>query len=260
MPLTVSEEERNALERAQARSQQVRHWRRYQAVLLRGLGVPVAEVARDLGCSEAQRLQLDSGLADGGTGRCRGGPASGQPAPAARCGSGGGAGRPGGRGRSAGVRLRRRQLDRAAAAYRVGQARLAGRRADHPTHVAPFGVEMETAQVCPGTTRPGVRGEKKPSHSKQQRMVAAGGEVWFGDETTLREFPPLRAAWAKRGQQQIVVISGRNARRVVHGALNVATGEFASLIRERSRQDDCAAFVDALGQRAPACAETAGVG
>jgi transposase len=82
-------------------------------------------------------------------------------------------------------------------------------------------------------------------------MVAAGGEVWFGDETTLREFPPLRAAWARRGQQQIVVISGRNARRVVHGALNVATGEFVSLIRERSRQDDCAAFIEALGQLRP---------
>jgi transposase len=82
-------------------------------------------------------------------------------------------------------------------------------------------------------------------------MVAAGGEGWFGDETTLREFPPLRAAWARRSQQQIVFISGRNARRVVHGALNVATGEFVSLIRERSRQDDCAAFVEALGQLRP---------
>lgn len=82
-------------------------------------------------------------------------------------------------------------------------------------------------------------------------MVAAGGEVWFGDETTLREFPPLRAAWARRGQQQIVVISGRNARRVVHGALNVATGELVTLVRERSRQDDCAAFVEALGRVHP---------
>ena len=78
-----------------------------------------------------------------------------------------------------------------------------------------------------------------------------GGEVWFGDETTLREFPPLRAAWAKRGQQQIVVISGRNARRVVHGALNAASGELVCLIRERSRQDDCAAFVERLGQLRP---------
>jgi transposase len=82
-------------------------------------------------------------------------------------------------------------------------------------------------------------------------VAAAGGEVWFGDETTLREFPPLRAAWARRGQQQVVVVSGRNARRVVYGALNVATGEFESLVRERSRQDDCAAFVEALGRVRP---------
>jgi transposase len=82
-------------------------------------------------------------------------------------------------------------------------------------------------------------------------MVAAGGEVWFGDETTLREFPPLRAAWAKRGEQAVVVVSGRNARRVLHGALNAATGDLALLVRERSRQDDCLAFVEALGQVRP---------
>ena len=82
-------------------------------------------------------------------------------------------------------------------------------------------------------------------------MAVAGGEVWFGDETSLREFPPLRAAWARRGQQQVVVLSGRNARCVVHGALNVATGELVTLLRDRSRQDDCAAFVEALGHLRP---------
>ena len=83
-------------------------------------------------------------------------------------------------------------------------------------------------------------------------MVAAGGEVWFGDETTLREFPPLRAGWARRGEQAVVVVTGRNSRRVVHGALNAATGELVTLIRERSRQDDCLAFVETLGQVRPA--------
>jgi transposase len=82
-------------------------------------------------------------------------------------------------------------------------------------------------------------------------VVAAGGEVWFGDETTLREFPPLRAAWARRGEQAVVVVSGRNARRVLPGALNAATGEMALLVRERSRQDDCLAFVEALGHIRP---------
>ncbi len=82
-------------------------------------------------------------------------------------------------------------------------------------------------------------------------MLEAGGEVWFGDETTLREFPPLRASWAKRGQQREVVISGRNGRRVIHGALNAATGELVDLVRERSRQDDCIAFIERLGQVRP---------
>lgn len=81
--------------------------------------------------------------------------------------------------------------------------------------------------------------------------VAGGGEVWFGDETTLREYPPLRAAWAQRGEPADVVISGRNGRRVRHGALNAATGELVQLIRERSRQDDCLAFIEALGQVRP---------
>lgn len=82
-------------------------------------------------------------------------------------------------------------------------------------------------------------------------VVAAGGEVWVGDETTLREFPPLRAAWARRGEQARVVISGRNARRVLHGALNAATGECARLLRAAGRQEDCAAFVTELGRVRP---------
>ncbi|MGZ3663280.1 MAG: IS630 family transposase [Ktedonobacterales bacterium] len=82
-------------------------------------------------------------------------------------------------------------------------------------------------------------------------LTQAGGEVWFGDETTLREYPPLRATWAKRGQPANVVISGRNARRVIHGALNAATGEVVQLVRERSRQDDCMAFIETLGRLRP---------
>ena len=42
-----------------------------------------------------------------------------------------------------------------------------------------------------------------------------------------------------------------------HGILDVAIGEFISLVRERSRQDDCTAFVAALGQGAPRGAQAA---
>lgn len=53
MSLTVTEDERAALEAGQNQSRRVRHWRRYRAVLLRADSVPVTEVARALGCSEA---------------------------------------------------------------------------------------------------------------------------------------------------------------------------------------------------------------
>jgi transposase len=64
----------------------------------------------------------------------------------------------------------------------------------------------------------------------------------------VRELPPLRAAWSRRGQQQVVLLSGRNGRRVLPGALNPHTGEVVRLVRERNRQDDAVALVTALGQ------------
>ena len=73
----------------------------------------------------------------------------------------------------------------------------------------------------------------------------------MADETTLRELPPLRAAWARRGEQAIVEISGRNARRVLHGALNVTSGEWVAVMRERGRSADSEAFLQELGQRRP---------
>lgn len=34
-----------------------------------------------------------------------------------------------------------------------------------------------------------------------REVLDAAREVWFGDETSLREFPPLRAAWSRIGEQ-----------------------------------------------------------
>jgi len=84
------------------------------------------------------------------------------------------------------------------------------------------------------------------------QTLAAGGAVWFADETTLREFPPLRSAWARRGEQAVVTISGRNSRRVLHGAVNMATGAMVRVVRERNRGVDSAALVAALAARTPA--------
>jgi len=69
------------------------------------------------------------------------------------------------------------------------------------------------------------------------------------DETTLRLLPPLRAAWALRGKQAEVPISGHNAQRVLFGALNPGTGHRILLRRNRARQQDFCAFLRELRRR-----------
>lgn len=64
-----------------------------------------------------------------------------------------------------------------------------------------------------------------------------------GDETDLLLFPPLRAAWSPRGRPLRVVLCGRNARRVVFGAMNLRTGRRLLLPRERQRAADFQAFL-----------------
>lgn len=69
------------------------------------------------------------------------------------------------------------------------------------------------------------------------------------DETDLLLFPPLRAGWAPRGQPKEVVLSGRNARRVIFGALNLRTGSRFFLARERQRAADYQALLRLLHDR-----------
>jgi hypothetical protein len=69
------------------------------------------------------------------------------------------------------------------------------------------------------------------------------------DETDLLLLPPLRAGWARRGQPFDVPISGRNARRVVFGAMNLRTGSRLFLARERQRAGDFQAFLRLVHER-----------
>jgi transposase len=87
--------------------------------------------------------------------------------------------------------------------------------------------------------------------TRAQAMLEAGGEVWVADETALREFPPLRASWSQRGTPAVVLISGKNTRRTILGALNVRSGELVTLVRERCRTEDVVLAVQALGTLRP---------
>jgi transposase len=73
----------------------------------------------------------------------------------------------------------------------------------------------------------------------------------FLDATLLRWFPPLRHVWAFRGEQAVVPITGRNAKRVLFGALNPRTGHRLALCRCRYRQEDFQAFLRHLRQHYP---------
>lgn len=67
--------------------------------------------------------------------------------------------------------------------------------------------------------------------------------VLFEDETILRELPPLRCCWAKRGTRAVVPITGNNARRSVFGVLNPRTGKRLCSVRQRNRAEDFRSFL-----------------
>ena len=66
------------------------------------------------------------------------------------------------------------------------------------------------------------------------------------DETDLLLFPPLRASWSPRGEPQPVEISGRNAKRVLFGTINIRTGHRLRLVRFRQRGEDFRAFLELI--------------
>lgn len=73
----------------------------------------------------------------------------------------------------------------------------------------------------------------------------------FEDETILRLFPVLRRAWALRGEQAIVPITGRNAKRVLFGTINPRTGHRIVLRRPNMRQENFQDFLWLLRRSYP---------
>jgi len=53
------------------------------------------------------------------------------------------------------------------------------------------------------------------------------------DEVIITETPPLYFCYGRRGQQVCVPITGNRAKRILHGVLNITTGELLLLITEK---------------------------
>jgi len=65
--------------------------------------------------------------------------------------------------------------------------------------------------------------------------MPAKAVLLFEDETILRLFPVLRRAWSLRGHQARVPITGKNAKRVLFGAINMRTGHRIVMRRANMR-------------------------
>lgn len=63
------------------------------------------------------------------------------------------------------------------------------------------------------------------------------------DETILRLFPVLRRAWSLRGEQSLVFITGRNAKRVLYATINLRTGHRICRVGPDMRQEQFQAFL-----------------
>jgi hypothetical protein len=63
------------------------------------------------------------------------------------------------------------------------------------------------------------------------------------DETIITETPPLYAAYGHIGEQVRVPITGNRAKRILHGAINVGSGDVALLITHVWEQEEHQAFL-----------------
>ena len=87
---------------------------------------------------------------------------------------------------------------------------------------------------------------------KQWELVKAVVEapaeaaILYGDESRLQLLPLIRAMWHWVGQQVRIPTPGTNVSRALFGALNIRTGHWTYLVRERMCQDDFIAFLEQL--------------
>jgi len=63
------------------------------------------------------------------------------------------------------------------------------------------------------------------------------------DETIITETPPLYSCYGRRGQQVEVPITGNRAKRILHGAINVGSGDALLLITHEWVQETHQAFL-----------------
>lgn len=81
-----------------------------------------------------------------------------------------------------------------------------------------------------------------------EAIITAGPEavVLYADESRVQTLPLLRAMWQWLGQQVRIPTPGSNTTRAIFGALNIRTGQWTYLVRQRMQTEDFIAFLEHL--------------
>jgi len=70
--------------------------------------------------------------------------------------------------------------------------------------------------------------------------------ILYADESRIQLLPLIRAMWHWVGQQVRIPTPGTNVSRALFGALDIRTGHWTYLVRERMRKEDFVAFLEHL--------------
>ena len=98
------------------------------------------------------------------------------------------------------------------------------------------------ARASSGAEKRGITRRLKAGWHRGDRLLCL-------DWTLLRLLPTLRATWALKGRQAVVPITGRNAKRVLFGAIDLGSARRVVLIRQRAGQADAQEFLRELRRR-----------
>lgn len=81
-----------------------------------------------------------------------------------------------------------------------------------------------------------------------QTVIEAGptAAILYADESRVQLLPLIRAMWHWVGQQVRVPTPGTNQWRAVFGALNIRTGQWTHIVRERMHKEDFIVFLEHL--------------
>lgn len=104
-----------------------------------------------------------------------------------------------------------------------------------------------------GRPRLGMPDKIDPEKAQKQWLIAQAvitapprTVTLYADESRLHLLPLVRAMWHWVGQQIRIPTPGTNVTRALFGALNIRSGQWTYLVRERMRKEDFIAFLEHL--------------